>query len=239
VWLCHIECPRTPPGADLQPSAHNGFAGWATSMATRVMSSTTPQPQRSTPRSYLRAADRRRHLLAAAARLVAREGLGGLSMVGVAAEAGVSRQLVYEHFPDLPTLVVALLEDRFGELEATIGAALARRSAGGGRPTRLAARELLALPAVDRHMLRVLVAHAGTSDHELAAIAVRLRTRMIDRWMTALPAGDGPPSRALVWALVNALLGLGDVVDAGVLSLDDALGQFDALLAGAGGRLHA
>jgi GTP-binding protein LepA len=32
VWLCHIECPRTPPGDDLQPSDRNGFAGWATSL---------------------------------------------------------------------------------------------------------------------------------------------------------------------------------------------------------------
>ena len=73
----------------------------------------------------MRAADRRRQLLEAAGRVAGREGLGRLTMVGVATEAGVSRQLVYEHFADLPTLVWALVANRFGAAEATIASALA------------------------------------------------------------------------------------------------------------------
>ncbi len=49
-------------------------------------------------RPYLRAAARRRQLLDAAGRLFDRSGFGGITMAGAAVEAGVSRQLVYDHW---------------------------------------------------------------------------------------------------------------------------------------------
>ena len=65
-------------------------------------------------RPYLRAAERRSQLLDAAGRLFDRFGFGGITMVGIATEAGVSRQLVYGHFPDLDSLYVAFVQDRLG-----------------------------------------------------------------------------------------------------------------------------
>ncbi len=151
-------------------------------------------------------------------------------MVGVAAEAGVSRQLVYEHFADLPTLVWALVTDRFGAAEATITTALAEPREDRTEVALLAARVLLSLPSEQRHLVRSLVGHANLPGHELSVPATRLRARMIKRWTTALGTGDSRAARARVWALLQAIFGLGDLVDAGELSLDEALGQFATLL---------
>lgn len=181
-------------------------------------------------RPYLRAADRRRQLLDAAAAITGREGLARLSMVGVAKEAGVSRQLVYEHFADLTTLVWALVADRFGQADATIAAALERPGADPAQTALLGTRVLLSLPAEQRHLVRSLVGHANLPGHELSVPAAQLRTRMIRRWTTALGAGASAPARARVWALLQAIFGLGDLVDAGELSLDEALDEFGRLL---------
>ncbi|MSW21139.1 MAG: TetR family transcriptional regulator, partial [Actinobacteria bacterium] len=63
-------------------------------------------------RSYLRPPERRRQLLDATTAVVRRDGLTALTMVAVAAEAGVSRRLVYNHFPDLATLARTFVADR-------------------------------------------------------------------------------------------------------------------------------
>ena len=178
----------------------------------------------------MRAADRRRQLLDAAARIAGREGLGRLTMVGVASEAGVSRQLVYEHFADLPALVWALVADRFSAAEATIVSALEEPRADRTEVALVATRVLLSLPSEQRHLVRSLVGHANLPDHELSVPAARLRARMIKRWTTALGTGQSRVARARVWALLQAIFGLGDLIDAGELSLDEAEAQFATLL---------
>jgi len=175
------------------------------------------------PRQYLRAGDRRRQLLEVAATMARREGLDRLSMIGLASEAGVSRQLVYEHFPSLSSLVASLLLDRFGELDADVAAAIAESRAKGHHGALDAARLVLARPAEERQILRAMLLYSGSPDHELHELATKLRTRTIDRWSGMLPIGDKPASQGLVWALVNALFGLGDLVAAGEITVDQAL----------------
>jgi AcrR family transcriptional regulator len=182
------------------------------------------------PRPYLRATERRRQLLSAAARLAGREGIGGLSMVGVATEAGVSRQLVYEHFADLPDLLRALLIDRFGAIETAVTETLREMSGTPGNGALAAARLILATPAEERHLLRVLLAYAGLPGHELSGPATALRGRMIARWSARLRAGEDQQARALIWGLVNAAFGLGDLVDSGEITIDDAIGQLAILV---------
>src|SRR5271169_1164826 len=70
-------------------------------------------PIRKATRPYLAAALRRDHLLEVAARLVRQGGWAALSMQGLAAAAGVSRQLVYEHFASADELSVAALTHLF------------------------------------------------------------------------------------------------------------------------------
>lgn len=54
--------------------------------------------------------ERREEILEGAFRVAARETLGGLSMRAVAEEAGVSKGLVFFHFQDKHTLLLALLD---------------------------------------------------------------------------------------------------------------------------------
>jgi len=197
------------------------------------MSPARPAPARS-KRPYLRAGDRRRQLLATAATIAGRDGVHALTMAGLAAEAGVSRQLVYEHFSDLPTLVAGLLLDRFAAVDATIADALSQADRPGIDAALFAAREALSLRPEERQILRTLLM-TGTSgrNHELAELTAAMRARVIDRWTEIIGSSADPAARALVWAVANAVFGLGDMIDTGTVSVDEAIDELARLLAGA------
>lgn len=55
-------------------------------------------------------AQRREQLIDAALEVILENGYGGVSIEAVARTAGVTRPVVYDHFPDLPRLVQALVE---------------------------------------------------------------------------------------------------------------------------------
>jgi AcrR family transcriptional regulator len=155
--------------------------------------------------------------------IAGRDGVEGITMVAVAAEAGVSRQLLYEHFSDLETLVVTLLLDRFAALDATISAAIV---ATGGGPTLenalTAARLVLSLPAEQHRVLRSLLVGSFAGEPQLAEIARRVRERSTDRWSTVFGDPNDPMTRGLAWVMVNSTLALCDLVDAGLLTIEDA-----------------
>jgi AcrR family transcriptional regulator len=183
------------------------------------------------PRPYLRARERRTQLLTAAAALVGRDGLGSLTMAGVAAEAGVSRQWVYEHFSDLDELYRALILDRFAALDAAVDAAKGRVT--GSELAGLAARQVFALVPADRRILRALVDGGGWNRPELAGIEEELRERILGRW-TAFVRGTGRSdlaSRAMVWAIVNAVFGLADQIERESLPVEQAVGILALMVA--------
>jgi AcrR family transcriptional regulator len=86
------------------------------------------KPSRTGPRTAgrLPARDRREQLLATAAVLLRRHGTDGLELTRLAAEAGVSRPIVYRFFPSRQALIIGVLEDLESELAARF-AAIARR----------------------------------------------------------------------------------------------------------------
>jgi AcrR family transcriptional regulator len=175
------------------------------------------------PRPYLRAGARRAQLLDAAAAIVGRDGLGSLTVAGVAAEAGVSRQWVYGHFSDLDDLYRSLILDRFAALDASIDAAEKRL-------TRLelaafAARQVFVLGPADRRILRTLVDGTGWKSPELAGIESELRERIFRRWTGFIQefGHDEIEARAIVWAMVNALFGLADQVEREPLAAERAV----------------
>ncbi|MEU8463939.1 TetR/AcrR family transcriptional regulator [Streptomyces sp. NPDC029003] len=66
--------------------------------------------------------DRRRAILAGAARVIARRGVRGLRVADLAAEAGVSTALIYYHFKDRPGILrqaLAFIGDRAGRYTGT------------------------------------------------------------------------------------------------------------------------
>ena len=158
-------------------------------------------------RSYLRADERRRLLLGAAARIALRDGLDKLSMAGLAAGAGVSRQLVYDFFGDLPGLVAAVLVDRFLESGAasTFASADPPIAHTNGSPTQATlqvARQFLLTSSQERRLLRTVLQYANVPEHELCQLSTLIRTRITDRWTAAYGNQKGPDFIVTVWALV-------------------------------------
>jgi AcrR family transcriptional regulator len=76
------------------------------------------------PRVRLSAPQRRSQLLAVAGRLFAEQGFHGLPMEQLADAAGVSKPVLYQHFPSKRELYLALVNDAVGELEAQVRTAL-------------------------------------------------------------------------------------------------------------------
>lgn len=158
-------------------------------------------------RPYLRGPERRRQLLDAAGRLFDRYGFGGLTMAGLAAEAGVSRQLVYGHFADLDALYVAFVEDRLARYRAAVPDVAA---VPPDEVTTALFRHLLSIPPTDRRVIRLLVADVGIRALD------RMRRRFLAEELTRWPAlRSSPHGAALVWAATSALLALADSVDSG------------------------
>lgn len=181
-------------------------------------------------RPYLPAAERRRQLLDAAARCFARNGCGGLTMVALAEEAGVSRRLVYNHFADLGSLYEAYFDDRTRRYLDGIDDAVA---AGG--TDRLAAftgafRHLLAMPADDQRAIRVLVTDPALP--ELAPLQARVRAHIEARWLGPFRARIDDPelARALLWTVVSGLFGLADVAARGEIGIEAAAQLATALV---------
>jgi AcrR family transcriptional regulator len=76
------------------------------------------------PRIRLSAPQRRSQLLDVAGRLFAEQGFHGLSMEQLADAAGVSKPVLYQHFPSKQRLYLALLHDAVAELETRLRTAL-------------------------------------------------------------------------------------------------------------------
>lgn len=81
--------------------------------------------------------ERRRRLVAVARRIVARDGADALTLARVAVEDGVSKPVVYGHFPTRAALLLALYDDFNARQTGALTEALA--AAGPSLPARTAA----------------------------------------------------------------------------------------------------
>ena len=173
-----------------------------------------------TKRAYLNADDRRRQLLDTAARLFVRDGYAGLTMVALAAEAGVSRRLVYDHFADVASLYAAFFDDLAARYLALIDVAVDEAD-DTASVFAAAFTQLLAMPADDQRAIRVLIADPGLPD--LDPVRERFRRHVEEQWLDSIPAIEGDHARAVLWTLVAGLFGLADLVSRGEVSKDAAL----------------
>jgi AcrR family transcriptional regulator len=139
-------------------------------------------------------------------------------MVALATEAGVSRRLVYDHFPDLASLYSAFFDDRAERYLAAIAAAVeAADDTASVFPA--AFTHLLAMPADDQRALRVLVADPGLPD--LDPVRERFRRHVEQQWLGRLP--DGEHARAVLWTMVTGLFGLAELVSRDEIDRDAAM----------------
>jgi AcrR family transcriptional regulator len=76
----------------------------------------TPEPMRRLPR-----AQRREQILAAATEAFARSGFAATSLDDIAAQAGVTRVILYRHFDSKTDLYLAVLDRMCARLEAHVG----------------------------------------------------------------------------------------------------------------------
>lgn len=124
------------------------------------------------PQARLPRAERREQILAAATRAFAAEGFAGTGLDDIAAEAGVSRAILYRHFESKPDLYRAVL-DRVCE---RLGAAVGERSGGF---TDSAVDGLIGGAAADPEGFRLLFQHVPR-EPEFRAFADRFSAGMTD-----------------------------------------------------------
>ncbi len=175
-----------------------------------------------TTRNYFSASERRSLILQAASRVIRRDGLNGLTMVAVAKEAGVSRQLVYDHFPDLPLL----FEAAFAEQAQLYAQGLDDVLTVGVSDVTTLVRQLfdhvLALGPETLHVVRALI--AGAIPVELVGFRDEFRTAVAARWSTWFRTlgFDERWSMALVSVMTAAYLSLAELVEVGEIEADGA-----------------
>jgi AcrR family transcriptional regulator len=175
-----------------------------------------------TKRGYLPAGERRSLIVEAASRLISREGLNGLTMVAVAKEAGVSRQLVYDHFPDLPTLFAATFAEQSRQYSLGLNDLFALGAGDAPTMARQLFEHVLALGPETRRVVRALT--SGAVPVELAGVRDQFRATIGQRWSQWFRALglDDQSSNALVWVMTAAYLSLAELVDDREIGADRA-----------------
>jgi AcrR family transcriptional regulator len=138
---------------------------------------------------------RRRALVDAAAALLARDGVDAVQFAPVAAEAGVTRQLVYKFFPHRRALVMAVLEDFADALDARFAARAARGLPdgidGAARGYVDAVCDTIAAKGVGAWRLL----EARGPDAEVARLAAGIQARLVAPWHPRIAAATGAAPR--------------------------------------------
>jgi AcrR family transcriptional regulator len=170
-----------------------------------------PGQEPGAPGRRLRRAERREQVLTAATRAFARTGFAATSLDDVAAEAGISRVILYRHFESKADLYRAVLDRACSRLVASVGR---------GRYTAATMDALVAAAADDPDGFRLLFRHAAR-EPEFRDEMDRFRADMVAIALDHLTAGI--PDRS--WALWAAQLASTTAVEAVMAWLD--VGQPD------------
>ena len=154
------------------------------------------------------AEDRRAQLLAAADRVVQREG-SAASMNVIAAEAGITKPILYRHFGDKGGLYRALAERHIDSLLERLRAALLTR--GGLRArTQATVEAYLAAVEDEPQIYRFLVQRAAVEEPDVRGQVVGFVRRFGDELAVGIanePELAGiDPGRAVIWA--HAIAGM-------------------------------
>jgi AcrR family transcriptional regulator len=198
--------------------------------------------ERST-RSYLRASDRRTHLLDVGAAIVREKGWENLTIVELARRAGVSRQLVHQYFGDLERLALMLAERFEDEVYEAAAAAIERHPADlAAAMSEALERFLIGLREHRLAYVDLLTAHTYRRrlHSPLRAVNHRKRRRMMELWARyyeRVYGLDRADSVGLASFQYDGLRGLMRQVDAGGIAVGEAIRLFIEVLTGAVDRL--
>lgn len=143
-------------------------------------------------------------------------------MRDIAAEAGITRQSLYTHFPNLEAVIEAYAIDVFVALLESGGVG---RAVPGTDPAAEADAMLdvtLSLRPEQRELMRLV--HARAAIDGLERLTTMFETRMFSRWRDYAPMAhlsDGT-LRVLLWSLAGTLLVLAEGVHRGDLEEEAA-----------------
>lgn len=185
-----------------------------------------PKDQARKKRPYMASHQRHRALLDVAAEIVGRGGWNALTMKGLALEAGVSRQLVYDHFEDGAGLLLATIEHLFQESHRTTAAVLQASTGDLPSTIRKAYRIFLKMPAAQRRALRAISGDFAPNRPEMREAIELMREQVFALWIPFARRQTGRSKRELrplVWMLNAASWGLADLVDDGTVSEQQAM----------------
>lgn len=185
-------------------------------------------------RSYLAKDDRRQALLATAAEVVEKQGWQALSMISVADRAGVSRQLIYQHFESLDQLMTETMTHIFRESFERVREAI--RGNTTNLDTLARASEELAFnssPGRARALWQMITASYSDSP-ETARMSRRLRHLLTNLWMPVADEAFGlkdSDARVIIWMLHMAFWGAHQLVDENEVDRAGAMRMFSWMLA--------
>lgn len=170
--------------------------------------------------------DPRAQLLAAAERILARDGAGALTSRAITDEAGVAKGVLHRHFADVDDLLVALVDERVARIRRQAERLLARAGTGTVVGTVAAALAEAIDPvavgliglAIARDELRARLRRAGSG-----LPTVPETTAMLTGYLSAEQSLGRLSPAADPAALARALVGTGHLLFAGELgALPDA-----------------
>jgi AcrR family transcriptional regulator len=176
-------------------------------------------------RQYLSAESRRESILRVADEVLSKEGVSHLSIVEVAHRAGISRQLVYQHFADLNTLLIEVIRMRLAELKLSLDSSDGTRKLEIREVVERQLRRVLNLPARDRQLMRNLFGDITALPRDLWPTIADIRHTVVARWAELIDpqAEPSPLSYAKMGLIIHAILGAWDLIIDGTLTEDEAV----------------
>jgi AcrR family transcriptional regulator len=162
---------------------------------TRKRNPTRARAKPAASRERLSAGERREQLLRTAGKLVAREGIDALELTRLAAEAGVSRPIVYRFFPNRQALIMGILEDLEAELVGRF-----KQAARGPIPADIPGATRLFIDAVCDAIEAKgvgpweLLGSKGP-DREVAKLAQKIHLRLMAPWVPRVARATGAGAR--------------------------------------------
>lgn len=161
---------------------------------------------------------RRRQLLRVALEVFAAQGFHATSMDDVALAAGVTKPVLYQHFPSKRALHAELLEDVARDLTGRITAAAARAGSGRER-VELGFAAYFDFVVEHGSAFRLLFGASVRNDQEFATIAQRTIDGVAELVATMIEI-DVPPDHRL--ALAHAVVGMAEATSRRMLRAGDA-----------------
>lgn len=177
-------------------------------------------------RQYLSAESRRESILRVADEVLSKEGVAHLSIVEVANRAGISRQLVYQHFADLNSLLIEVIRTRLNELQSSLDELDGSRRGDIRELVESQLRRILNLPLRDRQLMRNVFGDITALPKDLWPTISEMRRDVVSRWARLIDPKAQPTSQAYakMGLIMHTILGAWDLLYEGMITEDEATG---------------